>query len=238
MQLLNKKHKSLVQYLKSKLISGTKKIILMDQFSFSISTVSRQKSSFAILLFVSLLGQSNAFSQRASLASRQKQQVVASSKDASPSVLQQFNSIITKYNLSSKKDRSNFSSKITEADRVKLESLYTKMSKKQQASQVVGFMPKPQTLSETVPTNKQLEEWENAKVYGVWIDGKKVENNTLNDYSYTDFSHYGLSKLSKNALNNGKYYYQVNLMTKEYYQEYVSEAKANKGRNIMIVKEP
>lgn len=199
---------------------------------------SPRASCIALLLAVSLLGQSQATSQGSLNVARQKQQMQFSTKDASPAVLKEFNSIIAKYNFNSKRDKTNFSSKISESDRVRLEALYTQMSKKQQSAQIVGFMPKLPPLPETIPTNKQLEEWENAKVYGVWIDGKKVENKILSDFSHTDFSHYRLSKLSKNAPNYSKYIYQVDLMTTAYYQEYVAESKANKGRNIMIVKEP
>lgn len=166
----------------------------------------------------------------------QKQQLPSSPKDAPAAILEEYNSIVSKYDLSSKKGRKDFHSAITEVDRARLEALYKRMSKKQQSVQIVGFMRSLPPLPEAIPTNKQLEEWENDKVYGVWIDGKKVSNKILSDYSNTDFSHFGISKRSKNAMNHGKHSYQVDLMTKEYYHEYYQQSSANKDKNIIFVK--
>jgi hypothetical protein len=43
-----------------------------------------------------------------------------------------------------------------------------------------------------------------------------------------------VSKLSKKAINYGKHYYQVDLMTKEYYDEFSKKAKANKNSQMYI----
>ena len=99
-------------------------------------------------------------------------------------------------------------------------------------------MRKLPPLPQAVPTDKQLETWEDAKLYGVWIDGKKVTNSILSDYSNTDFSHWDVSKLSKNAVDYGKHYYQVDLMTKEYYQQYYKPAAETKDKNIMFLRSP
>jgi bla regulator protein blaR1 len=167
-----------------------------------------------------------------SAVARQKKQTESSLKDASTAILKEYTTILSKYNLTNEKGKKDFQSKITKADRVQLETLYKKMSRRQQSKQVVGFMPNVPPPPEVVPTDKQLEEWENTEMYGVWIDGKKVSNPILKDYSNTDFSQARISKSSK----KDKSYYKVDLMTKGYYQETFSNQIASKGRSIMFVR--
>ena len=74
-------------------------------------------------------------------------------------------------------------------------------------------------LEKKLPTTEQLKKWQDAKTYGVWLDGKRASNSTLSKYRPADFGNYNESKLEKNAVNYGKHYYQVNLFTKNYYDE-------------------
>ena len=68
-------------------------------------------------------------------------------------------------------------------------------------------------FKEKVPTSAQLEEWQDSKQFGVWIDRKQIANEDLVNYSPDYFSHYKVSKLMRNAKNAGKSAYQVSLMT-------------------------
>lgn len=72
------------------------------------------------------------------------------------------------------------------------------------------------------PTADQLKNWGNSKIYGVWLDGKRIFNSSLSKYSASDISYYNISKLEKNAINYGKHYNQVDLMTENYYKKMVS----------------
>ncbi len=76
------------------------------------------------------------------------------------------------------------------------------------------------------PTATQLHAWADAKKYGLWLDGKRIANNELEKYQPTDIVLFWESKLSKNAINYGKHYYQVDLYTPAYYEEaYVKRVK-------------
>ncbi len=90
------------------------------------------------------------------------------------------------------------------------------------------IFPAPKPLPKITPTKDMLKSWQNAKIYGVWIDEKRVSNEQLKNFSPTDFSNYFVSKLSKNATNYGKHYYQVNLMTNDYYYQYLKSQDPNK----------
>jgi len=78
-------------------------------------------------------------------------------------------------------------------------------------------------LEEKQPTAGQMKDWKNDGKLGVWVDGKRIDNNALTNYNYSDFSNYTVSKLHKNAVNYGKHYFQVDLMTNTYYKEYLKK---------------
>ncbi len=127
-------------------------------------------------------------------------------------------------------------SKFTTADKDRLLAIYLGMSKTQQAQQVVVFLPTPAALPKTKPTQQQFESWKNPKLYGVWINNKKVSNATLNQYGHADFSQAFVSRLAKNLAANRKYQYQVDLMTNAYYDNYVADSKKQKTRYILGIR--
>ena len=75
------------------------------------------------------------------------------------------------------------------------------------------------------PTSAQLKSWQDSKMYGVWLDGKRISNNEMTKYKPSDFGYYFVSKLSKNAVNYGKHYVQVDLFTHSYYEKVYSSDK-------------
>ena len=76
------------------------------------------------------------------------------------------------------------------------------------------------TLEKIIPTSAQLKDWQNATKYGVWIDGKRIENSVLATKSTSDFDQYFVSKLEKNARTPEGTSFQVNLMTPSYYEKH------------------
>jgi hypothetical protein len=123
--------------------------------------------------------------------------------------------------------------KISEDDRERLQTLFLLMSKEQQKQQMVLFRLSLPPIPKLVPTEEQIEDWKDAKTYGVWIDGKRISNEELNNYSNTDFGRLFVSKLAKNAKNYGKHFYQVNLMTTEYFSAYNKGQIENQGKYMM-----
>jgi hypothetical protein len=76
-----------------------------------------------------------------------------------------------------------------------------------------------------IPSAAQLEEWQDSKKFGVWIDLDQVSNDELANYSPDNFGYFRVNKLMKNAKYYGKYAYQVNLVTKEWLAKYRKEQK-------------
>lgn len=163
-----------------------------------------------------------------------KQTEVQSTKDGiTNEQLSEYNEIVNK----TKNDKGvPVFNKFSEADKNKLESLFLLMSKEQQAKQTVIFMPAPPPFPKSTPSKEQIESWKNSKIYGVWIDEKRVSNIDLTNYTNTDFAHLFVSKLEKNAVNYGKHYYQVNLMTTDYYATYYKQAIKSKKKYYMGIR--
>ena len=78
-------------------------------------------------------------------------------------------------------------------------------------------------LPRLVVTDAQLTNWKDAKKYGIWIDEKRVPNERLDKHTAQDFGSYFTSKLEKNAINYGKHYFQINLMTEQHYAACLKE---------------
>lgn len=117
-----------------------------------------------------------------------------------------------------------------EADRARLETIFRAMSKEQQEAQVYIMHPPLPPFKRIIPTEKEFEGYKDAKIYGVWIDDKKVSNFVLDTYKAADFSQVFISKLYKNAqpTTGYKYKYQLDLMTNAHYEKHRAEWLADK----------
>lgn len=65
---------------------------------------------------------------------------------------------------------------------------------------------------------EMLEDFQDAKKYGVWLNDKRVDNEAIKSLKVSDVHHYYKSRLFKNAINYGKHEYQLNIVTREYYK--------------------
>jgi len=75
------------------------------------------------------------------------------------------------------------------------------------------------SLKEKYPTEQDLKRWLDASQYGIWINGVRVRNEVLTAYKPDDLPYFTESTLEKNAVNYGKHYVQVNLMSNTYWRE-------------------
>lgn len=121
-------------------------------------------------------------------------------------------------------------------ERKKLKEIYNKMNKEQKEQSIVRIAPAG-VLPTSVPTESQFEAFKNSNIYGVWINDKKVPNTELNKYKASDFGQFFISKLYGAAKKGRTYTHQLNMMTKEYYNNYrkatIEENKKNE--NIYII---
>lgn len=119
--------------------------------------------------------------------------------------------------------------KISKAEEERMFAIFCKMNKEQQETLHVYFVRPLKPSAKSVPTKQQLNSWATNKAYGVWIDdGNQISNNQLQKYSASEFSNFSISRLEKNAINYGKHYHQVNLMTNNYYETYIKQSSEKK----------
>lgn len=85
--------------------------------------------------------------------------------------------------------------------------------------------PPVKVFVEKNPTAQQLEAWQDAKEYGVWFDGKHIDNAALKSMSPQDIGWFHVSRLLKNARNYGKYTHQVNVYSQVYFEKHLKNRK-------------
>ncbi len=117
---------------------------------------------------------------------------------------------------------------VTDEDRDRMETLFKKMNREQQSQVSIVFTPPIPPSKKEIPTQDLLNSWKKSAVYGVWIDDKRINNDALSNYKPADFSYYDASRLSKNAINYGKHYVQIDIMTNSFYDSYVKKTLAVK----------
>ncbi|MEO6839017.1 MAG: M56 family metallopeptidase [Ginsengibacter sp.] len=127
-----------------------------------------------------------------------------------------------------------FRDEIPSSDGKRLETIFMQMNLSQQQQQTVIFMRPSRPLPQVVPTQTQFDNFKNEKIYGVWVNNKKVVNSVLNNYTSKDFTQFDVSKLYGAAKKNQSYSYQVNMMTKEYYQAYYDRTIADKSNQMVF----
>lgn len=90
-------------------------------------------------------------------------------------------------------------------------------------------------LPPKTPTEAQFSEWKNPKLFGIWLDGKRVKNKVLDQYKSIDIASYWGSFVHKNARQPEGYLYQMDLMTHSGYERYLKEQKE---RPLLVVMQP
>lgn len=155
----------------------------------------------------------------------------------SPEELMTYKTIIDKYrDAEGRLNAGKLSANITSEDRNQLETTFAKMSLKQQQEVEVIFVKQPKPMPKAIPTKAQLSSFKNEKVYGIWIDGKRVIHSELDNYAPEDFSHYFVSKLYGAAKKGRSYTHQLDLMTNAYYQQYYDQTMKHQGARMVVTR--
>lgn len=147
--------------------------------------------------------------------------------------LNEYHSIINR-NKTSQMKGNDFRKTLPVTDYKRLEEIFLKMSLQQQLKETVVFMKPTPPGAKVVPTQKQFSSFKNSKIYGVWINEKKVSNSELDKYSAEDFSKMDISKLYGAAKKGRIYSHQVDLMTNDYYEAYRASTLANKTNKMVF----
>jgi hypothetical protein len=158
---------------------------------------------------------------------------IGSAKEGiSKQLMTEYQNTIIRYEAGNKIWWENIAERISATDRRRLEEIFQQMNLVQQSKQKVVFIKPSQPLKKVIPTKAQFNSWKNESTYGIWINGTKVSNNELNQYSNIDFEQVTVSKLYGAARRNKAYTHQVDLMTKSYYRNYSAATLASKNQMV------
>ena len=158
----------------------------------------------------------------------------STTEGVSQQLMTEYSIIVSKYKTTDKQWWKNFEKNILSKDQNRLEQIFKQMNLAQQAMQKVAFIKAPPLLKKVIPSDSEFDSWKNSKVYGVWIDGKKVSNAVLDKYKGNDFHQVFISKLHGAAKQNKNYSYQLDLMTKSYYQKYYKKSILKGGTRLVF----
>ena len=143
-------------------------------------------------------------------------------KGVSESMMAEYKELGSNYQFD-EKNHKGFLKKGTPGQQSRMEEIWRQMSISQQQMQKLSFARKMNPIPFAGITSNQLKTWKNP-TYGVWINGKRVKNASLADYSENDFGHATISKLYGVAKKENRTY-QIDLMTKAYLKDFNENLK-------------
>jgi hypothetical protein len=222
-----------------------KRLLMMTKQSSKKTLVAKQLAVLPLLAAAFLLFSSTAYTQSATgKAPAVASKAVAYGDGATQAMLNEYDSVIKSMrSIRTLKDGKKID--VMDMGKCNVERMafiFYAMNKEQRDLRLIAthmsFEPYTPPVK-NAPGAAQLSAWTNAKKYGVWLDGKRIANAELNKYKASDFAHYWESKLSKNAINYGKHYYQIDLYTEDYfYKAYVQDHPKDRVRPFWIGSKP
>ena len=114
----------------------------------------------------------------------------------------------------------------------RMHDLFCKMNAEEQERNIWEFFQMPLPIK-SPPTAEIFALWKNPKVFGIWLNGKKISNNVLDKYKPNDIVEYDLSKLYGAAKKGKIYKYQLDLTTDNYFDKTYKERVSDR---IVVVK--
>lgn len=199
----------------------TKKRLIMMTKSKSFKSVILKQIAIVLVFGISIFIFSNKIEAQNPVVKKDTPSLLSNQNGIDSKQLQEYQRIVAK----GKNAKGNFIVKqFSETDVKRMEELFLSMSNEQQIEQEIVFRPSAQPLEKTVPTAEQFESFKDEKIYGVWVDEKRIRNSDLNKYTRTDFDQVYVSRLSGKAKEGRSYSYQVDLMTKSHFATYSKNA--------------
>ncbi|MDR6461097.1 beta-lactamase regulating signal transducer with metallopeptidase domain [Chryseobacterium vietnamense] len=208
--------------------NNTKKRFIMMKTEKSKFSLLKKTAGIATLIAAVVLLSERTYAGNSANIQIPEKIVETPAQTSSQDSYQEFKDILARYSdLLNDGKYAEFSKKISENDKKKLEELYPLLSETQRNEQKITFFALPE-LKKRIPTENELKSFLNKKDYAVWIDSKKIENSILKNYKKTDFSNVYISKIYPNARTaKNPQPYQVSLMTHPYFEKTKEKEKSS-----------
>lgn len=110
----------------------------------------------------------------------------------------------------------------SKSEKERLYKVFRKMNKEQQQEQKYVLFQRP-IPKKNPPSEELFESFKMPEFYGVWLNGKKVDNSALDIYKNTDIAGFGISKLYGAAKKGRNYSHQLDLETNEFFDAHLNE---------------
>ncbi|MDB5232926.1 MAG: Regulatory sensor-transducer, BlaR1/MecR1 family [Chitinophagaceae bacterium] len=214
-----------------------KRFLMMTQHTTAQKAIIRQLTLIPVLLLLLIFFSDKILSQKNDVPKVLHGEAPSTKEGVSKELMDEYEAISGKYLIKDANGHStsNIFKRITKPEMDRLETIFRKMSKEQQSKVNIVFMPPIRPLPKTVPTGKMMQDFSDPAYCGLWINEKRVSNETIKKYRTSDFSQVFISNLSPNALAYGKYKYQVNLMTNDFYNDYYAKTMADTSHHMAVV---
>lgn len=216
--------------------SKTSFITLASSFSYSttkkrfmmMTALKNRKRSIIKMIMVSLTIPALAFvlsEKTYSQTNNSKSSSITQDTIATPAMITEFEQLVSKYEVTNKKMKLQHIAlnvtDMTNDDRERMKEIYEAMTPQQKSKypEAIIYVHSPAPPVKKTPTAEELQDWIDPKMYGVWLDGNRINNAELKKYKPSDIAHTSESRLLKNAAHYGQYKFQVNLMTHAYYDK-------------------
>jgi hypothetical protein len=154
-----------------------------------------------------------------------KTEMPSTKEGVSEDLIKEYEAIVNKHKNVTKNGNPDYSP-FSNEEEARLLVIYQQMTKEQQEKQQVRFIANRAFKPTGGPTEEQLNSWLDAKKYYVRIDGWKIKNEQLVNHKPGEFVQVWVYKPIKGSTDYGKYYAQINLMTKESYAKHEAWAKS------------
>ncbi|WP_157637942.1 M56 family metallopeptidase [Flexithrix dorotheae] len=206
-----------------------RRLIMMTVKTSTFSRIIKQISVLPMLMAVILVFGEKTFAQ---LEEEWIKPAILKTHAPKQDIVGEVLAILSKYQESNPDWKKNLPKLISEKDEKQIEGLYLKMDKTQKDQLPIVFLDV--FTEKKVPSSEQIESFKDEKMYGVWIDGVRVKNDELNNFTNSDFSHFGKSRLTKTAKHYGIYVYHLSLMTNTYWDKKMEDGTI--GYRLLFVK--
>ncbi len=212
-----------------------KRILMITRNSHPLIVFVKALLSTTFVLVVSFLFTEKSFAQNIAQQTQKAVPVQMKTLELTNEDLAEFKALEAKALTHSTKGKEY---KFTSDETNRMGDIYIKMSKEEQEAQKITLMPNKRGYAKPqLPTKEQFEAFKDPKMYGVWLDGKRIKNDDLNKYKNTDFSGVFESILLKNAAHYGQYKYHLALTTHETFKREQAEARKDPSHYIIWYKE-
>ncbi len=174
-----------------------KRLIMMTKNTTRTKTILKKLGVIPVLALAVLFFSDMGIAQNppATNAVRPDKQAPSTKEGISPALQQEFNDIIAKHMTKPKQGYDKLGH-VTETERSRLQEIYFKMNTVQQGESKVLFAKRSPRKFSGAPSDATFESLKDPKKFGVWLNGKKINNDELNKYKASDFGDYWSSNLN------------------------------------------